>query len=100
MASSRWKRSKKSGIGFHFGVRNFDGDGAAVSQVGGAENRGHAAAGNQTFDAVMIELLAGMEWLIGGVRLTERQAHSTKLVRAPAVHAHAFDALERESVGR
>jgi hypothetical protein len=34
---------------------------AAVLQVGGAEDRGHAAAGSEVIDAVVIELIARME---------------------------------------
>ena len=34
---------------------------AVVAQVGGAEDGGHAAAGNEAFDAVVVELIAGME---------------------------------------
>ena len=35
--------------------------GRSFSQVRGPINGGHAAAGNEIFDAVMIELIAGME---------------------------------------
>ena len=49
-------------VGFHFRMRNLDGDGSAVAQVRAAKNRRHAAAGDQAFDAVVIELVAGMEF--------------------------------------
>ena len=48
-------------IGFHFRMRNLDRHLAAVAHVGGAKNGGHAAAGDQSFDAVVVELLAGMK---------------------------------------
>jgi hypothetical protein len=40
---------------------NFDGYRTPALQVGGAVNRSHPAAGNEIFQAVMIELCAGME---------------------------------------
>ena len=48
-------------IALHLGMRNLDGDLAAGAKVGGAEDGGHAAAGHQGFDAVVIELVPGME---------------------------------------
>ena len=42
-------------VGFHFLVGNLDRDGAPVARVRAAENRGHAASGDQAIDAVMIE---------------------------------------------
>ncbi len=55
------KAVEESGIAFNFGMRNLDGDGAAGIEIGGAEDRRHAAAGSQSFDAVVIELIAGVE---------------------------------------
>jgi hypothetical protein len=52
-------------VGFHFRVREFDCNRAAVTFVGAAVNRGHAAAGDQALDAVMIEKIAGMEFAHG-----------------------------------
>ena len=49
-------------VGFHFLVRNLDGDGPFVAQIGAAENGCHAASGDQAVDAVVIELVAGMEF--------------------------------------
>ena len=40
------KAIEQRGVAFHFGVRNFDGDCASVFEIGGAENRSHAAAGS------------------------------------------------------
>ena len=87
---------EEDGIAFHFGVGDFDGDGAAGAKVGGAKDGGHAAAGDDAVDAVMIELIAGVD---GNPRQRRSEAESTrrspdltKLVRPPAVHAHAFDA--------
>jgi hypothetical protein len=40
---------------------NFNRDLAAISRVGTAKDRSHAAAGYKTFDSVMIQLVAGME---------------------------------------
>ena len=34
-------------VGFHLRMRDLDGDLAAVAHIGGAKNRGHAAAGDQ-----------------------------------------------------
>ena len=52
---------EQSGIALDFGMRNFDGNGAAVVEIGGAEDGGHAAAGSQAIDAVVIELVAGVK---------------------------------------
>ena len=42
-------------IGFHLRVRHLDGHGPAGAQVRGAEERGHAAAGNLRFQAVVVQ---------------------------------------------
>jgi hypothetical protein len=49
-------------VAFHFGVGNFDGDGLSGAGIGGAKNGRHPTAGNDTVDAVMVELFAGMDW--------------------------------------
>ena len=48
-------------VALHLGMRNLDGNLAAGEKVGGAEDGGHAAAGHQGVDAVVIELVPGME---------------------------------------
>ena len=89
-------------IAFHFRVGNFDGDGAAVAEVGGAENGGHAAAGDDAVDAVVIELFAGVD---GNPRRacvrqknSRRARYQRKPVGPPAVHAHAFDAANADQL--
>ena len=52
---------EKQRVGFHFGMRNLESHLPARLQVSGLVNGGHAAAGDETFDAVMVELIAGME---------------------------------------
>jgi hypothetical protein len=51
----------QSGIAFDLRVGDFDGDLPAITHIRAAKNRRHAAAGNKAFNAVMIELIAGME---------------------------------------
>ncbi len=53
---------EKDRVSFHFWMRDLDGDGPAVAQVRPAKNGRHAASGDQAIDAVMIELIAGMEF--------------------------------------
>ena len=48
-------------IAFHFRMRDLDGDGAAVARIGRLIDGGHAAAGDQAFNFVVIEGIAGME---------------------------------------
>jgi hypothetical protein len=48
-------------IGLYFRVGDFDGYQTPALQVGCLVNGRHTAAGNQIFQAVMIELGAGME---------------------------------------
>ena len=48
-------------IAFHLGMRDLDGDLLSGAQVGAAKNGGHAAAGGHAVDAVVIELIAGMQ---------------------------------------
>ncbi len=65
-------------VGFHFRMRNLDRDRPAVAHVRAAENRCHAASGDQAIDAVMIELIAGMEfthWEGRSAANTERAAN-------------------------
>ncbi len=50
-------------IGLHLGMRDFDGDGAIVAKVGCLKDRGHAAARDELVETVMIELIAGVEFV-------------------------------------
>jgi hypothetical protein len=43
-------------------MRDLDGDRAPGAQIRAAKNRGHAAACGDAFNAVVIELIARMEW--------------------------------------
>src|SRR5207249_6342593 len=63
---------------------------------------GHAAAGGDAFNAVMVELIARMEWShwqarVGGERPRASRA-LTKIVGPPPVHAHAFDASNADEL--
>ena len=51
----------EGGIALDFRVGNLYRDLAAVAQISGAKNGCHAAAGDEAFNSVMIELIAGME---------------------------------------
>ena len=53
----------KNGIAFEFGVRDFDGNKLAGSQVRGAIDRGHAGAQDERFDAEVLESLARLKLL-------------------------------------
>ena len=55
------KAIKQDRIALHLGMRNLDGDLPAVAQIGAAKDGGHAAAGDKALNAVVIELIAGME---------------------------------------
>jgi hypothetical protein len=48
-------------VAFYLRVRNFDGNRPPVVEIGGAENRRHTAAGSESVNAVVIELIANME---------------------------------------
>jgi hypothetical protein len=50
-----------SRMAFYLGMREFDRHHSSGGDIGGAEDGGHTAAGNQMFDAVVIESFAGME---------------------------------------
>ncbi len=50
------------GVALLFGMRNFQGDGCARGQIFGTENCGHAAAGDDFFNEVVIESIA---WIQG-----------------------------------
>ena len=50
------KSVEENRIGFHVGMGNLERDDAVVAEVGGAEDRGHAAAGDGRIDAVGIDL--------------------------------------------
>ena len=82
-------------VGFHFRVRDFDGDGLPVAHVGGRENGGHAAAGDKAVDAVVIELIAGVESIHCGtesaVKDQWQQAALVQLIGPSPIHTHAFD---------
>ncbi len=83
----------KHGIGLHFRMWNLDRHLAAVAHVRGAKNGCHAAAGHQAFDAVVVELLAGMEChVVRGNALVRAGGELTQLVRPAPIHSHAFHA--------
>ncbi len=68
----------------------------AIAQIGAAKNGGHAASGDQAIDAVVIELIAGMEfahWEGRSAASTETAANlvSVQFVGTPAIHAHSLD---------
>jgi hypothetical protein len=48
-------------IALHLGMRDFDRNRRTCIDVYSAKDRGHAAAGNQVIDAVIVEGIAGME---------------------------------------
>src|SRR5207245_4606831 len=56
------KALEEDRVALHLGMRDLDGNRAAGAQVDAAKDRGHTAARRNAFDAVMIELIAGMEW--------------------------------------
>jgi hypothetical protein len=82
---------KENGVHLHFGVRDFYGDLAAVTDVGSAKDRSHAATGDYGFNLVVIELFAGADGI-------PRRAASGNVIgrilrqaiRPAAVHANAF----------
>jgi hypothetical protein len=51
----------KERIGFDFRMGNFDGYSTLVFEVGGLVDGGHSAPGDEIFQAVMVEFVAGME---------------------------------------
>ena len=53
---------EENGVALHFGVGDLDGDRAAGQEVSAAEDGGHAASRDDAFDAVMVELVARVEW--------------------------------------
>src|ERR1700674_5774362 len=57
---------KEKRVGLHFRMWNLDRDGLAGAQVRAAENGRHPAPGDNAFDAVVIELVAGMKSTHGG----------------------------------
>ena len=80
-------------IGLHFRMWDFDRDLAAIAQIGGAKDRGHAAAGDQAFNAVMVELVAGMKCHALGAKARESPAGKlAQLIRPSSIHPHAFHA--------
>jgi hypothetical protein len=54
---------KKDGIALHLGVRDFDGYRASRAGVDSPVNGGHAAAGYELFDVIVIELIANVDWI-------------------------------------
>ena len=76
----------------------------AVAKIGGAENGGHAAAGDDAFDAVMIELVAGVDGnpreRASGKRKAAASPELAQPVGPPAVHAHAFHAANADQLQR
>ena len=80
-------------IGFHFRMRNLDRDLAAVAHIGGAKDRRHAAAGDQSFDAVVVKLFAGMKChVVRGNALAGASSQLAQLIRTSPIHSHAFHA--------
>jgi hypothetical protein len=55
------KALKEDGIALHLGMRNLDGHGAARAGIDSFVNGGHAAAGHEFFDLVVIELITGSD---------------------------------------
>jgi Fe-S-cluster-containing dehydrogenase component/anaerobic selenocysteine-containing dehydrogenase len=53
---------EESRVALHLGMRDLDGDRATGAQIRTAKDRGHAAACGDAFNAVVIELIARMEW--------------------------------------
>ncbi len=53
------KAIEEDGVGFEIGMRNFERDDFVVTEVGGAVDGSHAAAGNWRVDAIRIEFFAG-----------------------------------------
>jgi hypothetical protein len=66
---------KENGVHLHFGVRDFYGDLAAVTDVGSAKDRSHAATGDYGFNLVVIELFAGADGI-------PRKAASSNVIAA------------------
>src|SRR5947207_902906 len=56
------KALEEDRVALHLRMRDLDGNRTARAHVRGAKDRGHAAARRHAFDAVMIELIARMEW--------------------------------------
>jgi hypothetical protein len=55
------KAIEQGRIALDFRMRDLDGDLAAIPQIGSAKNAGHSTAGDETVDAVVIKLIAGMQ---------------------------------------
>jgi hypothetical protein len=53
---------EEHGVGFHRRVGHFQRDGAAVAEIGGAVDGGHSALGNGRVDAVIVDLLARLNF--------------------------------------
>jgi len=53
------KAVEEDRIGLHVGVGNLEGESAAIAQIGGLVNGGHAAARNLRVDAVGVDLGPG-----------------------------------------
>jgi hypothetical protein len=52
---------KEDGVALHLGVRDLDGHGFSRAGVNPFVNGGHAAAGYELFDLVVIELITGVD---------------------------------------
>jgi hypothetical protein len=88
-------------IAFHLGMRDFEGYGAARPHIGGAENRGHAAAGSETVYPVVIELFPGVDGSLVSARSAESRPGEPSLwkpIGSPAVHCHTFDAANADQL--
>ena len=100
ISSSRWKRSKKTGSLSISGCGTLMATARPVAQVRAAEDGSHAAARRQAVDAVVVELVAGMEGSheIAGQPSRRRRLIVSQLVRPSAVHAHAFHAADADEL--
>ena len=73
----------EGGVALDLGVGDLYGDLRAGARVGGAEDGGHAAGGHQLFEAVVVELVAGVNGEVGS-------EHLEQPVRASTVKTHAL----------
>ena len=88
-------------VHFHLGMGDLDGDVAAVPEICPAKNRGHSAAGGNAVNAVVIELVAGVDWNpreCGPGRGPAASPALGKPIGSPAVHAYAFNAANADQM--
>jgi hypothetical protein len=55
------KSIEQGGVALDFRMRDLDGNSPAAVEIGGSEDGGHAAAGNEGFDPIVIQLVACVE---------------------------------------